>query len=61
MPLHTDVVGKTTEPISHTVDARWIMAYAAGIGDFNPRYLDTQAGTVSAHPLFPVCLEWPVV
>ena len=61
MPLSTEVVGKATEPISHTVDARWIMAYAAGIGDSNPRYLDTEARSVSAHPVFPVCLEWPTV
>ena len=32
-----------------------------GIADRNPRYLDTQAGTVVAHPVFPVCLEWPVI
>ncbi len=37
------------------------MSYAAGIDDHNPRYLDTQAGTVVAHPVFPVCLEWPVI
>ncbi len=37
------------------------MAYAAGLGDANPRYLDTAAHPVCAHPLFPVCLEWPVV
>lgn len=61
MPLHTDMVGQTTAAMSHHVDARWLMAYAAGLGDFNARYLDTQAGTVCAHPLFPVCLEWPAI
>ena len=61
MPLHTSMVGASTEAITHDVDARWIMAYAAGIGDLNPRYLDTQAHTVVAHPVFPVCLEWPVI
>lgn len=61
MPLNAEVVGRSTEPMVHEVDARWIMAYAAGIGDLNPRYLDTQAHTVVAHPLFPVCLEWPVI
>jgi acyl dehydratase len=37
------------------------MAYAAGIGDNNPRYMDTTQASVLAHPMFPVCLEWPVI
>ncbi len=61
MPLHTDLVGHATAAVTHDVDARWVMAYAAGLGDFNPRYLDTAAGSVVAHPLFPVCLEWPAI
>jgi acyl dehydratase len=55
------MVGASTDALTQSVDARWIMSYAAGIDDRNPRYLDTQAGTVVAHPLFPVCLEWPVI
>ena len=36
------------------------MAYAAGIGDDLPAYIDTRrADGVIAHPLFPVCFEWP--
>ncbi len=61
MPLNASTVGASTDPLTHDVDARWIMSYAAGLGDHNPRYLDTQAGTVAAHPVFPVCLEWPVI
>jgi acyl dehydratase len=61
MPLDTAMVGASTEALTHDVDARWIMAYAAGLADQNPRYLDTQAHTVVAHPVFPVCLEWPVI
>lgn len=61
MPLNTKTVGASTAPVVHDVDARWLMAYAAGIGDMNPRYLDTQGQTVVAHPMFPVCLEWPAV
>ena len=61
MPLNTGLVGKSTDPFVHSVDARWLMAYAAGIGDMNPRYLDTRAQAVVAHPMFPVCLEWPAV
>ena len=32
MPLDTAMVGASTAPITHAVDARWIMAYAAGLG-----------------------------
>jgi acyl dehydratase len=36
------------------------MAYAAGIGDSSPCYLDTRrADGIVAHPMFPVCFEWP--
>ncbi|MGE0621306.1 MAG: MaoC/PaaZ C-terminal domain-containing protein [Pseudomonadales bacterium] len=61
MPLDARMVGESTRTFTHDVDARWLMAYAAGLGDLNPAYLDTQAGTVIAHPVFPVCLEWPVI
>ena len=61
MPLDTRMVGESTRTFTHDVDARWIMAYAAGLGDLNPCYMDTKAGTVTAHPVFPVCLEWPVI
>jgi acyl dehydratase len=61
MPLSTKMVGARTEALTHDVDARWLMAYAAGIGDMNPRYLDTQRRTPIAHPVFPVCVEWPVI
>lgn len=37
------------------------MAYGAALGETDPRYFDTgAAGGVLAHPLFPVCYEWPV-
>jgi len=61
MPLESRLVGASTPAISQEVDARWIMAYAASLGDFNPRYLDTSAGALIAHPVFPVCLEWPAI
>lgn len=62
MPLDCRMIGASTDAVTHTVDARWIMAHAAGLGDLNPRYLDTAAsGPIVAHPLFPVCLEWPAV
>ncbi len=37
------------------------MAYSAALGESDARYFDTAAGGgVLAHPLFPVCYEWPV-
>lgn len=61
MPLDTSMIGEHTREFVHNVDSRWLMAYAAGLADHNPRYLDTSAHTVCGHPVFPVCLEWPVI
>ena len=61
MPLDVSTVGHSTRMFTHDVDARWIMAYSAGLNDYNPLYLDTTAHKVVAHPVFPVCLEWPVI
>lgn len=60
MGVDTSIVGVTAGPIESNIDARWTMAYAAGIEDFLPCYMDTRrVGGVVAHPLFPVCFEWP--
>ncbi|NIB42416.1 hypothetical protein HBA55_22610 [Pseudomaricurvus alkylphenolicus] len=61
MPINSNLVGKSAEPVEHRVDARELMAYAAGISDFNPCYFDTDKMTVLAHPMYSVCLEWPLV
>lgn len=38
------------------------MAYAAALDDLMPCYMDTRApAQFIAHPMFPVCFEWPVV
>ncbi|HZO81476.1 MAG TPA: MaoC/PaaZ C-terminal domain-containing protein [Candidatus Binataceae bacterium] len=60
MPLDSSLVGTTVGPVEAEVDARWAMAYAAGIEDYLPCYLDTRRphGIVT-HPVFPVCFEWP--
>jgi acyl dehydratase len=60
MPYPAALVGRRTDPITHEVDARWTMAYAAGIGAQGDCYFDTRVSVV-AHPVFPVCLEWPAV
>jgi acyl dehydratase len=61
MPLDSSLVGTSVGSLVADVDARWTMAYAAGLDDLDPCYLDTRReGGVVAHPLFPVCFEWPV-
>jgi acyl dehydratase len=59
--LDVALVGATARPVVHALDARWLMAYAAALGETDLRYFDTEtpAGPM-AHPLFPVCYEWPL-
>jgi acyl dehydratase len=59
--IPASVVGIVVGPREHAVDARWLMAYAAALGESEPEYFDTsrRAG-ILAHPLFPVCYEWPL-
>ena len=62
MPVPTDMVGDQIGPIQHEVDARWIMAYAASLGDTQDCYFDTRRDNgIVAHPMFAVCPEWPVI
>ncbi len=60
MPIQSDAVGRVTEPVLLEVTSRLTQAYAAGIGDTNPRYLDDAApeGAI-APPAFCVSVEWP--
>jgi acyl dehydratase len=59
--LSAGIVGTTAGPWGHEIDARWLMAYAAALGESDPRYYDTVApGGPLAHPLFAVCYEWPM-
>ncbi|MFF9363833.1 MaoC/PaaZ C-terminal domain-containing protein [Streptomyces griseoluteus] len=62
MPLDTSYVDHDFTPWQGTVDARWLMAYATGLGHTRPAYLDTTRpeGIVS-HPLFPICPEWTLL
>ena len=59
MKLSSAIVGEQAGPLEASIDARWLMAYSAGLGETDPRCYDTERG-VLAHPLFPVCYEWPV-
>jgi len=55
--LEARIVGTEVGPLAHTIDARWLMAYAAALGETDTRFFDTR-GDLVAHPLFPVCYEW---
>jgi len=60
MPLDSSLVGTKVGPVEAEIDARWMMAYAASLDDMLPCYLDTRRPEgIIAHPLFPVCFEWP--
>ncbi len=62
MALHSETVGLVGQPVVSEIDARWVMSYAAGLNDYLPCYMDTcRAEGIVAHPLFPVCVEWPVM
>ena len=59
-PLSVSLIGLEVGPLVHVIDARWLMAYAAGLGETAACYFDTaRPGGPAAHPLFPVCYEWP--
>jgi acyl dehydratase len=58
--LSTALVGVETAPLAQRIDARWLMAYAAALGERDHRYFDTEsAHGPMAHAMFPVCYEWP--
>ena len=48
MNISADIVGREAGPDEQRIDARWLMAYSAGLGERS-----------YPHPLFPVCYEWP--
>lgn len=59
MKLPSRIVGAEAPAVEQTLDARWIMAYSAGIGETDARCYDTALGTeLPVHPVFPVCYEW---
>jgi acyl dehydratase len=63
VPLPSSAVGASTRPHTQLVDRRWAQAYRAGleaIGDA-PSAPPSARAVNTAHPLFPVAVEWPVV
>lgn len=60
--IRPQLVGIESKPIAHQIDARWLMAYAAGIGETDALYLDTlREGGIVPHPLFASAYEWPAL
>jgi len=60
--IPSKAVGVEVGALSQTIDARWLMAYAAALGERDPRYYDTTSPSGPAsHVLFPVCYEWPPI
>lgn len=57
MPLRETAVGHEFDPITIRPDARWCMAFAAGVPDARPELYATDVQLV-VHPLFPVAAEW---
>jgi acyl dehydratase len=59
LPSH--VLGAVVGPHEQVVDARWLMAYSAALGETGQRYFETGGPSgPAAHPLFAVCYEWPL-
>ena len=59
MPVTPDDVGRVTKSVEQSIDDRWLMAYAASLGETLPEYFDTtRKGGIVGHPAFPVALEW---
>jgi acyl dehydratase len=59
--ISAGIVGTSIGPHPQPIDARWLMAYAAALGETAPEYFDTtRADGIVAHPLFAVCYEWPL-
>ncbi|MBI4610785.1 MAG: MaoC family dehydratase N-terminal domain-containing protein [Candidatus Rokubacteria bacterium] len=53
MRIPYEIVGATMGPLTETVEAEWLAAYAAA--------LQWKPGSPEPHPLFPVCYEWPAL
>jgi acyl dehydratase len=62
MALASTAVGQSPAALRTLIDARWLMAYAAGLGRTDEAYLDTtRPGGVVGHPVFPVGPEWALL
>jgi acyl dehydratase len=60
MPLPASFVGTSLGSVTAECDARWLMAYAAGVPDERPELYDTE-GTLAVHACFAVAPEWELL
>jgi hypothetical protein len=60
MPLRQTAVGHQFDPRTIRPDARWCMAYAAGVPDERSELYATD-GDLLVHPMFPVAPEWELI
>lgn len=59
MPVNSDAVGRSVGPQTVDLDPRFLMAFAAGIGEVAPHYYDTtRPDGIIGHPVYPVSPEW---
>jgi acyl dehydratase len=67
MPVQTDVIGKTYEPVVYAVGREKVREYAHAVGETNPLHLDVEAARaagyadVVAPPMFAVVYKGPAV
>ena len=62
MPLVSSMVGRVGTPATEHVERRWLMNYAASVGDENPVWYDTTAeAPLPAHPAYVSQLEWVAI
>lgn len=62
MALASTAVGQRPASLTTLLDARWLMAYTAGLGRTDEVHLDTtRPGGVVGHPVFPVAPEWALL
>jgi acyl dehydratase len=67
MPVKTNAIGKTYDPVVYAVGREKIREYARAVGETNPVYLDLQAARQAGHadvvapPMFAVVYSAPSV
>ena len=50
MKRSSSIVGEQAGPLEHRVDARWVMAYNAGLGERSDHYLAARPDPAEARP-----------
>ncbi len=67
MPVKTQAIGKTYEPVLYAVGREKVREYARAVGESNPVHLDVEAARAAGHadvvapPMFAVVYSAPAV